>query len=113
MAGCHDVVWPVGSSRRGNAPVEAFGPGPGTTGMPWGPPMVPEVAGGAGGVVTDGATAPLEGESAGGAIGAEEARGISGIGFRDGDGVVAGVGARTGGCVGCGWMPAWGGVVGM
>jgi hypothetical protein len=112
MAGCHEVVWPVGSSSRGKAPVEAFGPGPGTTGIPCGPPIVPEVAGGAWGAVADGAVVPLEGESAGGATGAAEARGISGIGLSDGDGVAAGVGARTGGCVACGWMPACG-IVGM
>jgi len=112
MAGCHEVVWPVGSRSRGKAPVDAFGPGPGTTGMPCGPPIVPEVAGGTWGAVTDGDVAPLDGENAGGAIGAAEARGISGIGFIDGDGVVAGVGANTGGWVGWGWMPAWG-IIGM
>ena len=114
MAGCQEVVWPVGSSSRGKAPVDAFGPGPGTTGIPWGPPMVPEAAGGAWGAgdVADGAVVPLEGAYVGGATGGVEARGISGIGFSDGDGVVAGVGARTGGCVACGWMPACG-IVGM
>ena len=36
MAGCHEVVWLVGSRRRGKAFVEAFGPWPGRTGMPSG-----------------------------------------------------------------------------
>ncbi len=112
MAGCHEVVWPVGSSSRGKAPVDAFGPGPGTTGIACGPPMVPEVAGGAWGAVADGAAVPFDGESMGGATGAVEARGSSGIGFIEGVGVVAGVGASTGGCVGWGWMPACG-IVGM
>lgn len=116
MAGCHEVVWPVGSSRRGKAPVEAFGPGPGTTGIPCGPPMVPEVAAGAwgAGAIAGGATVPVEGDSigwpVGGVEGVVEARGISGIGFSEGEGVVAGVGARMGGWTGWGWVPACGSV---
>ena len=33
-AGCHEVVWPVGSSSFGKAPVAELGPPPGRTGMP-------------------------------------------------------------------------------
>ena len=36
-AGCHEVVWLVGSSNRGKAPVAPVGPAPGTTGIPIGP----------------------------------------------------------------------------
>jgi len=98
MAGCHDVVWPVGSRSLGNAPVEALGPGPGITGIAWGPPIVPDVEGLSMPVA---AGAPADGGRAGGATGAT-VRGSSGIGFSDGAGLVAdGVGARTG--AGVGW----------
>ena len=106
MAGCHEVVWPVGSSSLGNAPVEAFGPGPGITGIAWGPPIVPEVEGLSTALA---AGEPADGGSAGGAVGVAAARGISGIGLRDGAGAVAeGVGDSSGACVGWGCMPACG-----
>jgi hypothetical protein len=105
LTGRHDVVWLVGSSSRGKAPVEAPGPLPGATGIVVGPtalfvPLagaVPDVAG-------------AEPDTAGGDSGLNEGganvcgavpdctpawgtggRGISGIGFR------AGVGVRAGG----------------
>jgi len=33
-AGCQEVVWLVGSSSRGNAPVDVPGPPPGSVGIP-------------------------------------------------------------------------------
>jgi hypothetical protein len=124
MAGCHEVVWLVGSSSLGKAFVEAFGPWPGRTGMPNGAaegvgtaagatapgmanPFVPvgdcgQVVVPAGAGVAYGATAGAEVAAAAGAAGAGTAFGSSGMGFIDG------VGARTGGCVGCGWIAACG-----
>ena len=68
-------MWPVGSSSRGKAWVEAFGPDPGSTGIP----VLPVSAGAEGAVPTAGAvTFP------------EPVLGNSGIGFSDGVGVSAG-----------------------
>ena len=109
LTGRQEVVWLVGSSSRGKAPVEAPGPLPGTTGITVGPmaPFVPLA-----GAVPDAPGA--EPDTAGGDRGLSDGaakvcgavpdctpawgtgtRGISGIGLR------AGVGVRAGGCVGC------------
>lgn len=122
LTGRHDVVWLVGSSSRGKAPVEAPGPLPGTTGIVVGPtapfvplagavPLLGAVKGEIAGAVPD--VAGAEPDKAGGDSGLNDGganvcgavpdctpawgtggRGISGIGFR------AGVGVRAGGCVG-------------
>jgi hypothetical protein len=129
MAGCHEVVWLVGSRRRGKAFVEAFGPWPGRTGMPSG---AAEGAAPAAGLAAPGMVKPLMpvagcgtvvvpvgagianggrvgvAEPAGGATGVAADLGSSGMGFSDGAGATDGVGERGCGCVGCGWMPACG-----
>lgn len=109
-AGCHEVVCPVGSSRRGKPPLDAFGVVLGEDGTAF----VPEVLG------TEG-TAGVAGAAWGptpGAVGLAAAapgstppfvvRGNSGIGFSwgtsvgEGDaGRSDGVVPRVGGCVGC------------
>jgi hypothetical protein len=129
MAGCHDVVWLVGSRRRGKAFVEAFGPWPGRTGIPSGAaegaapaageaapgtvkPFVPAAGGGT--VMVPVGAGVAKGEKAGaavptaGAVGVAAVFGSSGMGFSDGAGAIDGVGERGCGCVGCGWIPACG-----
>jgi hypothetical protein len=125
LTGRQEVVWLVGSSSRGKAPVEAPGPLPGTTGIVVGPtapfvplagavPLLGAVKGEIAGAVPD--MAGTEPDTAGGDRGLNDGganvcgavpdctpacgtggRGISGIGLR------AGVGVRAGGCVGCSW----------
>jgi len=103
-AGCHDVVWLVGSRSRGNAPVDALGPSPGRMGMLAGP------------VVAGCRLLGLVGR-AGAGVPPVAARGISGIGLSDGAGLIAGAGVvvgtglRAGGDVGCGWTIARGATV--
>jgi hypothetical protein len=123
MAGCHDVVWLVGSRSRGKAFVDAFGPWPGRTGIPSGAaegaapaageaapgtvkPFVPMAGGGTvvvpvGAGVANGAKAGAAAPTAG-AAGVATDFGSSGMGFRDGAGAIEGVGASGCGCVGCG-----------
>lgn len=117
-AGCHEVVWPVGSSSFGKAPVAAPGPPPGRTGMPLlplvlVPPLAPVPFPPMG--ASEGAGVPLAGTrnccivgamdpGVAGDVGAAEAAepvpfavgvfGSSGIGFSDG------VGDSIGGAVG-------------
>jgi len=106
--GCHDVVWPVGASSRGKAPVADVGPVPGTVGITAGaavPVPEPDGATGAGeyvplpygrpraapGVSSAGGTvvAPADGVPLGAEAAAPE-RGISGIGRSEGAGASAG-----------------------
>ena len=126
-AGWYEVVWPVGSSSFGNAPVEELGPTPGSTGMPLLPlvlvpppvPLVPVPYPPMG--ASEGAGVPLAGArycciigtadpGPAGDVGAIDAadpvpfvagvRWSSGIGFSDG------VGDSIGGAVGWGCTAA-------
>lgn len=113
---CQEVVWLVGSSSRGKAFEEAFGPSPGSTGIPCRDgagvcepfvplgcerplvplggekPLVPS------GVVPSGARAgaAVWPPAAGAGAGVDPLRGISGIGFSDGAGATAGAGVAEG-----------------
>ena len=125
-AGCHEVVWPVGSRSFGKAPVVGLGPPPGNTGMPLlplvlVPPLVVPLApvpyppSGANDGANDGAGVPLAGARYGCIIGtvapglpgkvpaadpAEPAPFAGGVRWSSGIGFSDGVGDSIGGAVG-------------